>query len=327
MLMPGRKFDAGTGYRYGFNGKEKDKDITNGDLDFGARIYDSRLGRWLSLDPLQAKYPGLSPYNFVANSPIRFIDPDGKVIRVYYDGGKYFDYTPGIEPPKGSPEIVMKVHEACMYNMHTKEGEKVWKQLAGSKGILEIHKITVDGSSNQKDIEFKSMLGQKNEKGEEMIGTINWDFNSDFQVMEATDFGNRIKGLFSPSTVILHELGHGADADQALTDSKTDPGAIERYKATGDENLGQDNQFGTIGERKNIKRENEYVREINSWEQENGGENPSYQPIRNNHEGRARHENNLNGTKIDVNKVSNPTYKEWRKDFPTKVKADNDGIN
>lgn len=49
--------------------------------DFGARMYDARLGRWLSLDPLQAKYPNLSPYNFVANSPIMFVDPDGKKIK------------------------------------------------------------------------------------------------------------------------------------------------------------------------------------------------------------------------------------------------------
>ena len=80
MLMPGRKFDAGTGYRYGFNGEEKDKDITNGDLDFGARIYDSRLGRWLSVDPLQHRYANLSPYNGMGNNPILFIDPSGKTI-------------------------------------------------------------------------------------------------------------------------------------------------------------------------------------------------------------------------------------------------------
>ncbi len=37
--------------------------------------------RWLSLDPLAAKYPSMSPYNFVANSPILFIDPDGRKIQ------------------------------------------------------------------------------------------------------------------------------------------------------------------------------------------------------------------------------------------------------
>jgi RHS repeat-associated protein len=82
MTMPGRKYENGTSYRYGFNGKEEDNEIS-GDgnkLDFGSRIFDSRLVRWLSTDPLQAKYPFASPYNFVLNNPISFIDPDGKDI-------------------------------------------------------------------------------------------------------------------------------------------------------------------------------------------------------------------------------------------------------
>jgi len=78
------------GYRFGFNGKEKD-DETYGDgnaYDFGARIYDARLGRWLSVDPLESKYPDLGPYIFVGNSPIMFIDPDGKVIKPTNEEGK-----------------------------------------------------------------------------------------------------------------------------------------------------------------------------------------------------------------------------------------------
>jgi RHS repeat-associated protein len=69
---------SGDGYRYGFNGKENDKDISEGDLDFGARIYDSRLGRWLALDPLMKKYPNESNYAYVADNPIFYKDADGK---------------------------------------------------------------------------------------------------------------------------------------------------------------------------------------------------------------------------------------------------------
>lgn len=81
MTMPGRYYTASSSnYRYGFNGKEMDKNITNEGYDFGARIYDGRVGRWLSKDPLQKKYPDLSPYNFCANNPIIFVDPNGKEI-------------------------------------------------------------------------------------------------------------------------------------------------------------------------------------------------------------------------------------------------------
>ena len=79
MTMPGRNFQSDK-YRFGFNGKEKDKDITSGDLDFDARIYDSRLGRWLSTDVLESKYPFASTYCFGLNNPISFADADGRLI-------------------------------------------------------------------------------------------------------------------------------------------------------------------------------------------------------------------------------------------------------
>lgn len=41
------------------------------------RIYDSRLGRFLSVDPLTAKYPELTPYQFASNRPIDGVDLDG----------------------------------------------------------------------------------------------------------------------------------------------------------------------------------------------------------------------------------------------------------
>ncbi|MES2379998.1 MAG: RHS repeat-associated core domain-containing protein, partial [Bacteroidota bacterium] len=74
--------EAENGYRFGFNGKEKDDEL-KGDgnsYDFGARMYDARLGKWLSLDPLEAKYPSHSAYSYSINSPIRYQDIDGNVI-------------------------------------------------------------------------------------------------------------------------------------------------------------------------------------------------------------------------------------------------------
>ena len=80
MAMPGRQYtQANSGYRYGFNGKENDNEV-NGEgnsIDFGDRIYDSRIGRWLSVDPKSNKLPSFSPYIFVNNDPIRYTDPDG----------------------------------------------------------------------------------------------------------------------------------------------------------------------------------------------------------------------------------------------------------
>ena len=81
MMQPGRYYtEAGVGsYRYGFNGKENDNEVkgVGNELDYGERIYDTRSGRFLSVDPLQAKYPNLTPYQFASNSPIAHIDLDG----------------------------------------------------------------------------------------------------------------------------------------------------------------------------------------------------------------------------------------------------------
>ncbi len=59
---------------------EKDGEFTGSQshYDFGARIYDGRIGRWLSLDPLMREYSALSAYVFVANSPVILADLDGR---------------------------------------------------------------------------------------------------------------------------------------------------------------------------------------------------------------------------------------------------------
>src|SRR5262249_23155272 len=66
-------------YRYGFNGKENDNEVKGegNEQDYGMRIYDPRLGRFLSVDPLTEKYPWYTPYQFAGNKPIEFIDIDG----------------------------------------------------------------------------------------------------------------------------------------------------------------------------------------------------------------------------------------------------------
>ncbi|MBO9571705.1 MAG: hypothetical protein J7497_05785, partial [Chitinophagaceae bacterium] len=79
MIMPGRSYSAQSSYRYGFNGKENDNEVKGegNEQDYGMRIYDPRVGRFLSVDPLTKTYPWYTPYQFAGNTPLQAIDLDG----------------------------------------------------------------------------------------------------------------------------------------------------------------------------------------------------------------------------------------------------------
>ena len=83
--------DACRQYRYGFNDREKDFETAIDDfpiaIGIGARVLDTKLGRWLSLDPFGLFQPGYSLYSTSANCPLLCIDLGGNVV-VLYDKDK-----------------------------------------------------------------------------------------------------------------------------------------------------------------------------------------------------------------------------------------------
>jgi RHS repeat-associated protein len=91
--MPGRSYTAiGAGkYRYGFNGKERDDEGLGGGqstYDYGFRIYNPSLCRFLSVDPLFSGFPFYTPYQFAGNKPIVATDLDGLeeyIVHNYYN--------------------------------------------------------------------------------------------------------------------------------------------------------------------------------------------------------------------------------------------------
>jgi len=107
MGMPARSYNATTAanYRYGFNGKEQDPEVKGaGDqYDYGMRMYDPRVGRFLSTDPLTKQYPWYTPYQFSGNTSIAGKDRDGEETMIPLNGvglsgtpmSNYFDNKEG----------------------------------------------------------------------------------------------------------------------------------------------------------------------------------------------------------------------------------------
>jgi RHS repeat-associated protein len=153
MEMPGRTWQntQASSYRYGFNGKERENDFW-GDgnaYDFGARINDVRLGRWLSLDPLAAKYAQESNYIFAGNSPMAFVDIGGKY---KYPAGKETEYAN--KYPKLTKLLSQEIKAYLGKGTEYRDGLKALgaftdtqlDQLSefGTSGLLEVEVVELD---------------------------------------------------------------------------------------------------------------------------------------------------------------------------------------
>jgi len=93
--MPGRVYE-GDGYRYGFQGQEDDPEVHGSkstSIYFKYRIHDTRIGRFLSVDPLSASYPYNSSYAFSENVVINAVELEGleryQVVKTIFDNGGY----------------------------------------------------------------------------------------------------------------------------------------------------------------------------------------------------------------------------------------------
>ena len=88
-----------------FTFSAKEKDAETGYSYFGARYYSSDLSVWLSVDPMAAKYPSLSPYVYCADNPVRLVDPNGEEVFIYGKAKRAFFR----EVKKGAKEFGISV--------------------------------------------------------------------------------------------------------------------------------------------------------------------------------------------------------------------------
>jgi RHS repeat-associated protein len=139
--MPARSYKPAD-YRFGFNGKENDDEVkgSGNQIDYGMRVHDPRLARFLSVDPLYREFTWNSTYAYAENEPISNIDMDGleKVKYYFYnkENGKTYITTINFSEIKTEAEVqamlekhshALRGHLKASEIMKTSNNNEIWE--------------------------------------------------------------------------------------------------------------------------------------------------------------------------------------------------------
>ena len=142
-------------WSYTFSAKERDSET--GLSYFGSRYYSSDLSVWLSVDPMAAKYPSLSPYTYCANNPVKLVDPNGEEfvdgdgnrvrVRVLKDGTIQYKFSRKT-PDATKSEFISNHNESLSALAKTKSGRKCIRFLNNCYTSVSISPTEESGKQN-----------------------------------------------------------------------------------------------------------------------------------------------------------------------------------
>ena len=294
LNMEGNWNGAAGNNKYAYNGKEWNDDFGLGWNDYGARFYDPAIGRWGATDPLSEKYIFLSPYNYVANNPIKYLDPNGKEIVIHYmnEQGKAESYTfkAGVKPTNW---FAQKAYDAITFAMKHDKSNTLASIIKASNKV-NVYYRSMDGSHGPTD---ETGFSLQNKKGDfspqvqngnlykKLDATIYWD---PFAMVIPSGGGG-----ISPTTNLFHEFVHALEK----MGLKTLAGLLTHIKnGTIDDPENKKkygNDYDTPEEKRTIDIENEYVNEVN-----NATTDPTQkQAVRKTHHGEKKKTDDINSIK------------------------------
>ncbi len=220
-LLPGRNYSSDS-YRFGFNGSEKDDEMhgaTGTSYDFGARLYDPRVGKWLSLDPLVERFPGWSPYNGFNNNPIAFVDPGGKTVYLFNMVGRDASGQPIVK----AGEVSEKMAQALADIMCTEEGRQFVGQYAKAGQTIGGYTFEQDGRFACHDLVIQDISLEEADPDEPTglwnEGVRSMAYNAEKNNVQLTiqvaSFQHKDK--YAVGETALHEMFlHGADDEDLI---------------------------------------------------------------------------------------------------------------
>lgn len=112
MGMKELSFEGG-GFRFGFQGQEEDHEVKgdNNLIAYKYRGHNSRIGRFVQVDPVIKEYPWYSSYQFAGNKVIQFVELEGLEEGYYKQDGIYVspsDHTHNNNPDYLNPSPLEK---------------------------------------------------------------------------------------------------------------------------------------------------------------------------------------------------------------------------
>ena len=209
MTMPGRSYNAHT-LRHGFTGHEKESDLAEGIYTTEYRLYDTRVGRWLSVDPLFEKYVSMSPYNYCMLNPVMLVDPDGRKL-IIVDGNRKIEYIPYKTTIE---EAVTEFAKKAIVSLNY-----LYKNAPNTTQPV-IDKVSkFEGKNGEKDIHIVETFGSN---AFNVDSEIEWNSSA---VDQCDNYYN-----YSPAENLFHELVHSyfqvlsqEDLDKMIMEDPSDP--------------------------------------------------------------------------------------------------------
>ena len=193
--------------RWRYSGKEEQKALHQ-DLpliDYGARMYDPTVARWMSPDPLAEKYYPMTPYGYCINNPLLYSDPFGLFISIVvyqessviykYDMNKQSFVDPEGNSYSGDDAFILGVTEDLNTLCEKAEGEKLVSSLVNNDKGVELFHSGINGESESLHPMFSGIVSK--------VG-----FKNSSSTSDGTSF-----------TALAHELAHSWDRINGTMDN------------------------------------------------------------------------------------------------------------